>query len=139
MDTTEDPLDFSIKGEVTECLKIELKHKIDTTNLCGHCNSGVLPDNSMSETLSSSHAGVAHSAGGEQDSQVLYGATQPLGLHLTVQVSVLMGLLRESMAGENAHPLSHLLLHQEHLSGAAVVQCLLCEAATALDVLLPLQ
>lgn len=111
----------------------------NATNLCGHCNGGVLPDNSMSETLSSSHAGVAHGAGGEQDSQVLYGATQPLCLHLTVQVAVLMGLLREGVAGENAHPLSHLLLHQEHLSGAAMVQRLLCEATTALDVLLPLQ
>lgn len=118
---------------------METLNVFNATNLCGHCNCGVLPDNSMSETLSSSHAGVAHSTGGEQDSQVLNGATQPLCLHLTVQVAVLMGLLREGMAGENAHPLSHLLLHQEHLGGAAMVQRLLREATTALDVLLPLQ
>ncbi len=76
----------------TVCFQTELKPKIDIlTNLSGHCNSGILPNNSMSETLSCSHTGVPHGAGGEQDSQVLDGAAQPLCLHLTVQVAVLIG------------------------------------------------
>lgn len=124
----------------TVCFQTELKPKSDIiTNLSGHCNSGILPNNSMSETLSSSHTGVPHDAGGEQDTQVLDGAAQPLCLHLTVQMAILMGLLREGVSGQNAHPLSHLLLHQQHLSGAAMIQRLLCEATIALDVFLPLQ
>lgn len=82
---------------------------------------------------------MTHSTGGDKNPQVLDGATEAFGLHLALQMPVLVWLFGESVARQRCHSLSHLLLHQQHLGGAAVAQSLLCKAAAALDILLPLQ